>query len=101
LHCLFGRQYFHIFLPITGKEVDCRVILHLLSGKTKYHFKPILKLERYFLLTDNTKIKRKNEYNIQNPLTESEVPSNKIEVVYTVIGLRQTRPSLVGYGKVL
>jgi hypothetical protein len=30
-------------------------------------------------LTDNTKIKE-NEYNIQNPLTESEVPS-KIEVV--------------------
>jgi hypothetical protein len=34
----------------------------------------------HFLLTDNTK-SRKQSITFQNPLTESEVPSNKIEVV--------------------
>jgi hypothetical protein len=31
-----------------AKEVDAELILHLLSGKTKNHFKPILKLEDIF-----------------------------------------------------
>jgi 5-formyltetrahydrofolate cyclo-ligase len=35
LHCLFGKTYFHIFLPITEQKVDTELILHLLSGKDK------------------------------------------------------------------
>ena len=61
---IWEKTYFHIFLPITEHhEVNTEFILHLLSGKDKEII--VSKADfstrnmTHFLLTDNTKIKKK------------------------------------------
>ena len=100
---IWGKTYFHIFLPITEhKEVDTELVLHLLSGKDKEIIISKADFETrkmtHFLLTDNTRIK-KNEYNIPEPVDGIEVPSNKIEVVFIPLLAFDKKGHRVGYGK--
>lgn len=100
---IWGKTYFHIFLPITEqKEVNTEFILHLLSGKDKEIV--ISKSDfqtremTHFLLTDNTKIK-KNEYHIPEPVDGLEVPTSKIDVVFVPLLAFDKVGNRVGYGK--
>ena len=100
---IWGKTYFHIFLPITEHhEVNTEFILHLLSGKDKEIIISKSDFETrkmtHFLLTDNTRIK-KNEYNIPEPVDGIEVPSHKIEVVFIPLLAFDTIGHRVGYGK--
>ena len=100
---IWGKTYFHIFLPIEEhNEVDTELILHLLSGKDKEIIVSKADFESrkmtHFLLTDNTKIK-KNEYNIPEPVDGIEVPSQKIEVVFIPLLAFDLKGNRVGYGK--
>lgn len=61
---IWEKSYFHIFLPIEEQnEVNTEFILHLLSGKDKEIIVSKSDFETrdmtHFLLTDNTKIKKK------------------------------------------
>ena len=83
---IWGKMYFHIFLPIEEqKEVNTEFVLHLLQGKDKEIVVSKADFDTremtHFLLTDNTKIK-KNEYNIPEPVDGIEVPTYKIDVVF-------------------
>ncbi len=100
---VWGKNYFHIFLPITEhKEVDTEFILHLLSGKDKEIIISKSDFETrkmtHFLLTDNTKIK-KNEYNIPEPVDGLEVPTKKIDVVFVPLLAYDKTGHRAGYGK--
>ena len=100
---IWGKTYFHIFLPIIEqKEVNTEFILHLLSGKDKETVVSKCDFETrhlvHFLLTDNTKIK-KNEYNIPEPVDGLEVPTNKIDVVFVPLLAFDNAGHRVGYGK--
>jgi 5-formyltetrahydrofolate cyclo-ligase len=100
---IWGKTYFHIFLPIIEqKEVNTEFILHLLSGKDKETVVSKCDFETrllvHFLLTDNTKIK-KNEYNIPEPVNGLEVPTNKIDVVFVPLLAFDNAGHRVGYGK--
>lgn len=100
---IWGKNYFHIFLPITEqKEIDTEFILHLLAGKDKEIIVSKSDFETrkmtHFLLTDNTRIK-KNEYNIPEPVDGIEVPSAKIEVVFVPLLAFDQNGHRVGYGK--
>ncbi|MEO8516733.1 MAG: 5-formyltetrahydrofolate cyclo-ligase [Flavobacterium sp.] len=100
---IWGKTYFHIFLPITEhKEVNTEYILHLLSGKDKEIIISKSDFETremtHFLLTDNTKIK-KNQYNIPEPVDGIEVPSKKIQVVFVPLLAFDKSGNRVGYGK--
>ena len=100
---VWGKNYFHIFLPITEhKEVDTEFILHLLSGKDKEIVISKSDFETrkmtHFLLTDNTKIK-KNEYNIPEPVDGLEVPTKKIDVVFVPLLAYDKTGHRAGYGK--
>ena len=100
---IWGKTYFHIFLPIIEqKEVNTEFILHLLSGKDKEAVVSKCDFETrhlvHFLLTDNTKIK-KNEYNIPEPVDGLEVPTNKIDVVFVPLLAFDNAGHRVGYGK--
>ncbi len=52
----------------------------------------------HFLLTDNTKIK-KNEYNIPEPITGLNVPTEMIDVVFVPLLAYDKQGNRVGYGK--
>ena len=100
---IWGKTYFHLFLPIEEqKEVNTEFILHLLSGKDKEICISKSDFETrnmtHYLLTDNTKIK-KNEYNIPEPVDGIEVPTNKIEVVFIPLLAFDKTGNRVGYGK--
>ena len=100
---VWGKTYFHIFLPIIEqKEVNTEFILHLLSGKDKETVVSKSDFETrkmtHFLLTDNTKIK-KNEYNIPEPVDGLEVPTAKIDVVFVPLLAFHNAGHRVGYGK--
>ena len=100
---IWGKTYFHIFLPIIEqKEVNTEFILHLLSGKDKETVVSKCDFETrhlvHFLLTDNTKIK-KNEYNIPEPVEGIEVPDAKIDVVFVPLLAYDEEGNRVGYGK--
>ena len=100
---IWGKTYFHLFLPIEEqKEVNTEFILHLLSGKDKEICISKSDFESrnmtHYLLTDNTKIK-KNEYNIPEPVDGIEVPTNKIEVVFIPLLAFDKTGNRVGYGK--
>lgn len=100
---IWEKTYFHIFLPILEqKEINTEYILHLLSGKdkeiviSKSDFQSLNMT--HFLLTDNTKIKKK-EYNIPEPVDGLEVPTSKIEVVFVPLLAFDKTGHRVGYGK--
>jgi 5-formyltetrahydrofolate cyclo-ligase len=100
---IWGKTYFHLFLPIEEQnEVNTEFILHLLSGKDKEICISKSDFESrnmtHYLLTDNTKIK-KNEYNIPEPLDGIEVPVNKLEVVFVPLLAFDSTGNRVGYGK--
>lgn len=100
---IWGKTYFHIFLPITEHhEVNTEFILHLLSGKDKEIIISKSDFETrnmtHFLLTDNTKIK-KNEYSIPEPVDGIQVPSDKIEVVFVPLLAFDEKGHRAGYGK--
>jgi 5-formyltetrahydrofolate cyclo-ligase len=100
---IWEKTYFHLFLPIEEQnEVNTEFILHLLSGKDKEICISKSDFETrnmtHYLLTDNTKIK-KNEYNIPEPVDGSEVPTNKIEVVFIPLLAFDKTGNRVGYGK--
>ena len=100
---IWGKTYFHIFLPIIEqKEVNTEFILHLLSGKDKEIVVSKSDFETrkmtHFLLTDNTKIKKK-EYNIPEPVDGLEVPTTKIDVVFVPLLAFDKTGHRVGYGK--
>ena len=100
---IWGKTYFHIFLPIIEhREVNTEFILHLLSGKDKETVVPKCDFETrkmmHFLLTDNTKIK-KNKYNIPEPVDGLEVPTTKIDVVFVPLLAFDNAGHRVGYGK--
>ena len=100
---IWGKTYFHIFLPIMEhKEVNTEFLLHLLSGKDKEIVISKCDFETchlvHFLLTDNTKIK-KNKYNIPEPFDGIEVPTGKIDVVFVPLLAYDNAGHRVGYGK--
>ena len=100
---IWGKTYFHIFLPIMEhKEVNTEFLLHLLSGKDKEIVISKCDFETchlvHFLLTDNTKIK-KNKYNIPEPVDGLEVPTGKIDVVFVPLLAFDNAGHRVGYGK--
>jgi 5-formyltetrahydrofolate cyclo-ligase len=67
---IWEKTYFTFFYPLQNKKEDTELILHLLSGKTKADFDS--RQMTHFLLTDNTKIKKK--HNIPEPVDGIEVP---------------------------
>jgi 5-formyltetrahydrofolate cyclo-ligase len=100
---LWGKNYFHVFLPIDGKnEVDTQFVMHILSGKDKEivvsrsDFGAIRMT--HFLLTDNTKFKT-NAYGIPEPIDGIEVPAHKIQVVFVPLLAFDQNGNRVGYGK--
>src|SRR5690606_35011730 len=52
----------------------------------------------HFLLTEETKIK-KNNYNIPEPISGEEIPSDKIDVVFIPLLAYDIHGNRVGYGK--
>ena len=100
---IWGKMYFHIFLPIEEqKEVNTEFVLHLLQGKDKEIVVSKADFDTremtHFLLTDNTKIK-KNKYNIPEPVDGIEVPTHKIDVVFVPLLAYDKFGNRVGYGK--
>lgn len=100
---IWDKTYYHVFLPIVElKEVDTEFILHLLSGKDKEIVIAKSDFETremtHFLLTDNTKIK-KNEYNIPEPVSGLQVPTQNIEVVFVPLLAFDVFGNRIGYGK--
>ena len=100
---IWGKMYFHIFLPIEEqKEVNTEFVLHLLQGKDKEIVVSKADFDTremtHFLLTDNTKIK-KNEYNIPEPVDGIEVPTYKIDVVFVPLLAYDKFGNRIGYGK--
>lgn len=100
---IWGKMYFHIFLPIEEqKEVNAEFVLHLLQGKDKEIVVSKADFDTremtHFLLTDNTKIK-KNKYNIPEPVDGIEVPTYKIDVVFVPLLAYDKFGNRVGYGK--
>jgi 5-formyltetrahydrofolate cyclo-ligase len=100
---IWSNTYFHVFLPITTQnEVNTEFILHLLQGKDKEIVVSKSDFETremtHFLLTDNTKIKKK-EYNIPEPVDGLEVPTSKIDVVFVPLLAFDKKGNRVGYGK--
>ena len=100
---IWDKTYYHIFLPIEEqKEVNTEYILQILAGKdkevvvSKSDFKTTTMT--HFLLTDNTKIK-KNEYNIPEPITGLNVPTEMIDVVFVPLLAYDKQGNRVGYGK--
>ena len=104
---IWDQQYFHVFLSIEEHfEVDTEYILHILAGKDKdiliaksdFESRGML----HYLLTDGTKI-RKNEYNIPEPVEDSdgsgEVADSKIDVVFVPLLAFDQNGHRVGYGK--
>lgn len=95
--------FFHIFLSIEEKkEINTDYILNILSGKDKNIV--ISKssfstgLMTYFLLTDNTVIK-KNSFNIPEPIDGIEIAPKKLEVVFVPLLAFDKQGNRVGYGK--
>ncbi|HEX9980595.1 MAG TPA: 5-formyltetrahydrofolate cyclo-ligase [Flavobacterium sp.] len=100
---LWGKSFFHVFLPIEGKrEVNTECLLHLLSGKdkniviSKSDFD--MRHMTHFLLTDNIKI-RNNAYGIPEPVDGIEVPVDKVDVVFVPLLAFDKKGNRVGYGK--
>jgi len=100
---IWDKTYYHIFLPIEEqKEINTEYILQILAGKdkevvvSKSDFKTTTMT--HFLLTDNTKIK-KNEYNIPEPVTGLNVPTEMIDVVFVPLLAYDKEGNRVGYGK--
>jgi 5-formyltetrahydrofolate cyclo-ligase len=100
---IWDKTYCHIFLPIEEqKEINTEYILQILAGKdkevvvSKSDFKTTTMT--HFLLTDNTKIK-KNEYNIPEPVTGLNVPTEMIDVVFVPLLAYDKQGNRVGYGK--
>ncbi|WP_445456141.1 5-formyltetrahydrofolate cyclo-ligase [Flavobacterium sp. HNIBRBA15423] len=100
---IWDKTYYHVFLPIEEqKEVNTEYILQILAGKdkevvvSKSDFKTTTMT--HFLLTDNTKIK-KNEYNIPEPVTGLNVPTEMIDVVFVPLLAYDKQGNRVGYGK--
>lgn len=100
---IWDKTYYHIFLPIEEqKEVNTEYILQILAGKdkevviSKSDFETISM--KHYLLTDNTKIK-KNEYNIPEPITGLNVPTEMIDVVFVPLLAYDKQGNRVGYGK--
>lgn len=100
---IWDKTYFHVFMPILSqKEVNTEFILHLLQGKDKEILVSKTDFETlkmtHFLLTDNTKFKI-NDYQIPEPVSGIEVPSDKIEVVFVPLLAYDNKGNRVGYGK--
>ena len=100
---IWNKTYYHIFLPIEEqKEVNTEYILQILAGKdkeiviSKSDFTAISMM--HYLLTDNTKIK-KNEYNIPEPVSGLNVPTDFIDVVFVPLLAYDKKGNRVGYGK--
>ncbi len=100
---IWDKTYYHVFLPIEEqKEINTEYILQILAGKdkevvvSKSDFKTTTMT--HFLLTDNTKIK-KNEYNIPEPITGLNVPTEMIDVVFVPLLAYDKQGNRVGYGK--
>ena len=100
---IWEKTYYHIFLPIEEqKEVNTEYILQILAGKdkeiviSKSDFASISMT--HYLLTDNTKIK-KNEYNIPEPVSGLNVPTDFIDVVFVPLLAYDKKGNRVGYGK--
>ena len=100
---IWEKTYYHIFLPIEEqKEVNTEYILQILAGKdkeiviSKSDFTTISMT--HYLLTDNTKIK-KNEYNIPEPISGLNVPTDFIDVVFVPLLAYDKKGNRVGYGK--
>lgn len=100
---IWNKTYYHVFLPIEEqKEVNTEYILQILAGKdkeiviSKSDFETISMT--HYLLTDNTKIK-KNEYNIPEPISGLNVPTELIDVVFVPLLAYDKLGNRIGYGK--
>ncbi len=100
---IWNKTYYHVFLPIEEqKEVNTEYILQILAGKdkeiviSKSNFENISMT--HYLLTDNTKIK-KNEYNIPEPISGLNVPTELIDVVFVPLLAYDKEGNRIGYGK--
>lgn len=100
---IWNKTYYHIFLPIEEqKEVNTEYVLQILAGKdkeivvSKSNFETISMT--HYLLTDNTRIK-KNEYNIPEPISGLNVPTEMIDVVFVPLLACDKKGNRVGYGK--
>lgn len=100
---IWDKTYYHIFLPIEEqKEVNTEYILQILAGKdkevviSKSDFETISM--KHYLLTNNTKIK-KNKYNIPEPISGLNVPTEIIDVVFVPLLAYDKQGNRVGYGK--
>lgn len=100
---IWNKTYFHVFLPIEPqKEINTEFLLHILAGKDKEIIVSKSDFDTrkmtHFLLTENTKIV-KNEYQIPEPVSGIEVPSNQIDVVFVPLLAYDKCGNRVGYGK--
>lgn len=100
---IWNLEFYHVFLSISEKkEIDTEPILHILQGKdknvvlSKSDFST-RKLTNY-LLTDTTVI-LKNEWNIPEPVSGIEIPSESIEVVFVPLLAFDKNGHRLGYGK--
>lgn len=99
---IWGHDYYHIFLSISEqKEIKTSFLLSLLQGKNKKVVVPKVIGDgrlKHFLLTADTTL-RKNRWNVPEPVDASEVPIEKIEVVFIPLIAFDRRGNRVGYGK--
>jgi 5-formyltetrahydrofolate cyclo-ligase len=100
---IWEKEYYHIFLSIVEKkEIDTEPILHILQGKDKNVILPKSDFRTNsltnYLLTDTTVI-RKNEWNIPEPVSGIEIPSNMLDIVFVPLLAFDEKGHRVGYGK--
>lgn len=100
---IWDKTYYHLFLTIAEQnEINTEYILNLLMGKDKEIVLSKTDFANHrmthFLLTEETKIK-KNNYNIPEPISGEEIPSDKIDVVFIPLLAYDIHGNRVGYGK--
>lgn len=100
---IWGKTYYHIFLPIVQKkEVDTTFLLHILQGKdksiivSKTNFTS-MEME-HFLLQENTVFKTSN-YGIPEPVSGIEIQPETLEVIFVPLLAFDLNGHRVGYGK--
>lgn len=100
---IWEKTYYHIFLPITGKnEVNTEYLLHILQGKDKSIV--ISKADfatgnmSHFLLQENTVLKN-SEYGIPEPVSGIKIPADSVELVFVPLLAYGLNGHRVGYGK--